>query len=103
MKIGERVTYCSLEGVSLCGSMIYSLRVPSGFGERAEFDVNTSHVFPQGVLAAITLVGCGAGDRGVRAKARCELRIPLCSVAVLLYLGWGQVPSCWSRSPESRV
>ena len=29
---------------------------------RAEFDLNTSHVFLQGVLVAVSLVGGGAGD-----------------------------------------
>ena len=33
--------------------------------------VCTSHVFPQGVPAAITLVGGGAGDGGARERARC--------------------------------
>ena len=28
------------------------------------FDVDASHVFPQGVLAAITYVGGEAGERG---------------------------------------
>lgn len=32
---------------------------------RAEFDLNTSHVFLQGVLVAISLVGSGAGDARV--------------------------------------
>ena len=47
MKLGETVTYCGLEGVSLCRRVLYSLCVPSAFGRRAGFDVNTSHDFPR--------------------------------------------------------
>ena len=43
---------------------LYNLPVPSGFGRRAGFDMSTSHILPQAVLAAITLVGGGAGDGG---------------------------------------
>ena len=49
-------------GVSLC-----RLYRPNAFGKRAGFDVDTSHVFPQGVLAAITFVVDVAGDRGAKA------------------------------------
>ena len=61
-------------GVSLC-----SLHVPSGFGGRAGSDKDVSYVFTQGVLAAITMVGGGAGDRGARTRARYDLL--LCLVA----------------------
>lgn len=43
---------------------LYSLHLPSGFGVRAGFNINTSHMFPQGVLAAINLVGSEARDGG---------------------------------------
>lgn len=39
----------------------YSLLVPSGFGGRAGFDINIGHLFPQGELPAVTLVGGGTG------------------------------------------
>ena len=68
---------CPYVGVSL-----YSLHVPNVFTGRAEFDVNTSQVFPQAVLAAITVVGCKAGAGGARAGARCEEGLLLCSVAI---------------------
>ena len=71
------------------GASFYILHVPSGLGGRAGFGVNTSHVFPQGELAAITLVEGGAGDGGARARARCEPRLPLCSVAFTTILGLG--------------
>ena len=50
------------------GESQYSLHVPSGFGGRAVFDINTGHIFPQGVLAAITLVGGGTGVGWARAR-----------------------------------
>lgn len=37
------------------GASLNTLCVPSGYGERTRFDVCTSFVFPQGVLADITL------------------------------------------------
>ena len=43
--------------------------------------VNT---FPWGV---VTLVGGGAGDRGARARSKCEVGLSLCSVAVTTLLG----------------
>ena len=46
--------HCSFVGVSLC-----RLHILSAFGGRTGLDVVASHVFPQGVLAAITLMrGC---------------------------------------------
>ena len=41
--------------------------MPSAFYGRVGFDMDAIHIFPQGVLAAITLVGGGAGDGGARA------------------------------------
>lgn len=53
-------------GMSLC-----NLHVPSGFGGRGGSEVNTVCVSPQGALAAIALVGDGAGVGGARATVRC--------------------------------
>lgn len=39
-----------------------------------------SHIFPQGMLVAITLIGCEAGDEETRARARCEPGLLLCLV-----------------------
>ena len=69
------------------GAPLYSLHVPSGFGESAEFDVNTSHVFPYDALSALTLVGPGAGAGAARVRNKYEPRIALCSVAGLPSLG----------------
>lgn len=69
---------CPYVGVSL-----YNWHVPNGFNCRAEFDVKTSQVFSQAVLAAVTLVGSRAGAGGTRAGARCEEGLLLCSVAII--------------------
>lgn len=36
------------------------------FGLRADFDVDTSHIFPQGVLATVTLIGSMVGAGGCK-------------------------------------
>ena len=97
MKLGVTVTYGILEGL-LMWECLYI--VCTFFGGRAGSDINTGHIFLQRVLAAITLMGGGAGDGGARAGVRCEAGLAIFSVA---YQGWGQVPSCWSRSPEGQV
>ena len=48
---------------------LYGPCVPSGFGQRAGSDISMNHVFPQGLLAAITSVGGGARDGRARARA----------------------------------
>ena len=43
----------------------------------AELDLTWKEdLFPQGILSAITLVGGGAGDRGARARSKCEVGPP---------------------------
>ena len=73
------------------------------FGGRAEFDVDASHIFPQSVLAAITLVADGAGDEGASSHTGCEVRLPLCSVAITTLSGESLIPSCWCRSPVGQA
>lgn len=68
--------WCSYGRVSL-----HTLPTPSGFAVRFGFDMSTSGIFPQGVPAAITLVLGATGERSDRARVRCEVGLPLCSVA----------------------
>lgn len=103
MKLDEKFTYSCLEEIFCKGVSLYSLCVPRGSGERAGPDMNRSPIFPQDVLVAITLVGCGAGDVGPNARTKRVAGFPLCSVAVTTLLGarlgpillewqlWGQV------------
>lgn len=56
------------------GISLYRLHVYKGGSH-----VDTSHIFPLGVLVAITLLGNGAGDGGARAGTACEAASPLYS------------------------
>lgn len=75
--------------VSLC-----RLHVSNFFGGRAGFDVDARRILPQGVLAAITLVGGMAYDGETRACT--EYEVPP-------YQGHILLTSCWSGSPEGCV
>lgn len=79
------------------GSSLYSPCVPSGFGGRGGFDMNSSNIFPQGVLAAITFVGGGHGDGGARAGISCELF--LCSMALTNLFRVRSVPMLLEQKP----
>lgn len=72
MNSGERVIYCGL-GLPLGGSIPMQTACASAYGGRAVFDEDTSHVFLQGVLTAITFVGYGAEDGGTIAGSWCEV------------------------------
>lgn len=88
--------------LNLCSHVevsLYRLHVPNAFGERAGFDVDPSHVFPQGVLEAITLLGSDAGERGTSAGTGCVVGF-LSSVTVTNLPELGVlILSCWTRSP----
>ena len=85
-----------MKGCPCVGASLYSLRVPAALvGEL----VNTSHVIPQCGLAALTLVGGGAGDGWARARAGCEPGLLLCSVANITLLGAGAVLKLLDQKP----
>lgn len=46
-----------LKGYPSVGASLFSVCVPSGFGGKVGFDMNTSHSFHQDMLVALTLVG----------------------------------------------
>ena len=56
----------------------------------------------QGVLAALALVGGGAGGGRARPGALCELGFPSAPLCLVTSppCGVGRVPGYWSRSPE---
>ena len=74
MKLDETVTCGSLEGY--VGASLCSLRVPSGFGGRTGFDVNTRHIFHrmsyQGLalcsLAITAILGVGLCPKSLEEK-----------------------------------
>lgn len=67
VELAETITYPGLEGVSLCGTILIHVHMAL---VRAGYEVSMGHILPHSVLAAITLVGCGAGNGGARATAR---------------------------------
>lgn len=80
-----------LVGVLLCGSVPVQTVCPVPL--MGELDSNGHiHILPQGVLAAITLVGGGAGDGGAGARAECEGGLLLFSAAVIFLSGAGSGP-----------
>lgn len=87
-----------MKGCSYVGASLFRLCMPIAFHGRDGFDVDTSHVFPQGVLIAITLIEGMAGDGG--ASTGWEVELPLCSVSVTTLSVLSLIPSCGSGSPE---
>lgn len=57
-------------------------------------------VLPQGGMAAITLVGATAGDRGDKARARCEPKVLLHSVTNTALLEKGTGPQVQEQKPQ---
>ena len=53
--------------------------------------LGSSYLGPS-VLAAITLLGCGAGDEEARVVTQCEVHLSICSVAITTLLGAGSDP-----------
>ena len=71
----------------------------TAFGGRAGLDAGTSHIFPQVVLATITLARSGAGDGEARASNGCEIGLPYCSVAITALSGLGSDPKWLEQKP----
>lgn len=70
LELGETVTYCSLEkGYPCVGATLHSMHASSDLGGGARSDMNTSHIFLRGLLAAITWLEGGAAERGARTAA----------------------------------
>ena len=63
----------------------------SVFGLRADFDADTSDIFPQGVLATVALIGSVAGVGGRETCAVCAVNF-LCAVALPGPSGLGCAP-----------
>ena len=73
------------------------------FGQRAGFDLNDSHVFPQGVLAAITLAWGVVDNGGARACLGGGEGLPLCSLAIIALSGAVSAPKLLERKPWSQA
>lgn len=70
MKLGETVTYPSLEESPCVEAPLYSL---CGFDGSAGSEMTMGHVFIWSVMAAVPFVGGGGRDEGSRAKAKKNL------------------------------
>lgn len=68
--------------------------MPSGFCRRAESKVSMGHVFPQGVLIAVNLVGGGAKMEGLEPELGISWGFPSVQWPSLPYQVQGQVPRC---------
>lgn len=75
------------------------LHVPNDFDRKAGFDVDSSCVFPQGVLVALTLVKCGVGARMAKAGTGCEAGFLLCLVVIIDLSGMGSDPELLEKKP----
>ena len=84
---------------SYVGVFLYRPHMTNSFGWGAGFDVDESHVLPQHLLAAITLVGGGARDGEARAGTQCESGLPFCSVDVTALSGVGSETKLLEQKP----
>lgn len=75
----------------------------SGFGGRAGLDVSISHIFPEGLLATLTLVGSVLEMEGLGPETGMSQGFPSAQWLSLPYQGWDQVSCCWSRSPAGQL
>ena len=68
----------------------------SGFGGSTGSDLVMSYIFPQGMLAVITLVGVRAGDGAARARGSVSQGFPSAQWPASPYWDWGWVwvPRC---------
>ena len=84
MKLGETVTYCGLKCVFLCGSIPIQTVCAQCLWWESWLWHGCNHIFPWGVLEAITMLRGGGGNGGAIAGSRCETVFPLCSVAIVV-------------------
>ena len=87
MNLGETVIYYGLKGCFYVGVPLCSLLECNIFGERAAFGMDACHVFPQGVLAPVLLIGGVFIVVLKRAHTGCWVGPPLCSVGFTALLG----------------
>ena len=66
MNLSETVIYFHFKRMLLCRNAAVQTALPNAFSGEARFDMDISHIFPQGLLAALSFVGGGAGDGGGR-------------------------------------
>lgn len=90
MNLGEIVSYCGPEGMFLCENIPVQTACDHVFGTRSGFDGDDSHLFPQGLLATITLLKGLAGVGGSKDHTGYEVGLCLCSMSA------AALPGVWS-------
>ena len=83
-----------LEGYFYVGILLCSLHEFNLFGVRATCSMDPCHLFPQGMLAIIPLVGVTDAALGI------EWGLLFALWLSLPYPGQGLLPNYWSRSPQ---
>ena len=78
-----------MKGCFYVGISLYRWYVSNVFGVRAVFNVDTSHIFLQGLLATITLIESMASIGGAKSCAGWEVGFLLCSVSATALPGLG--------------
>ena len=81
------------------GASLSRLHLPNPFGRSAGIDVDTIHIFLQGMVTTIILVGGVAGDGGARAGSRCKAGLSQCSVAITALSGVDSTPTLLEQKP----
>ena len=79
----------------------FHILTPSGqYLWSAGFDREASHIFPQGVLTTVTLIGAGTGMEWLVLESGVRRYFPSTQWLPLPHPEQGPIPSCWSRSLE---
>ena len=87
LSLGNTIPCCSLEGMSLYGSIPPQTVCGPCLCGRAGFDLDPSHIFLKDMLATIILVGGGATGRGARTGASVRWGLPSVQEPSLLCRG----------------
>ena len=66
-------------------------------------ELGAEHVFPRGVLTALTVVGGRVRGAGTRAGSACVEELPLCAAVTTALWEASQIPGHWSGSPKSHT
>ena len=86
--------------VSCVGAALCRQYMLSAFNRRAEFDVDSSHIFLQGVLAVFTLGGGWAWDASTRGSSGTGMRPDFLSAAITAQSGAESDPVLLEQKPR---
>ena len=98
MNLSTKVIHCGLKWICLCGNVLCRLYVPRVFGTRTGFHVDSTHIFPQCMRAAITVLGVWLLLEDLKPAQGVKRDFLLCTVGVLS--GVESAPQLPEKSPE---